>query len=383
MFGMRPSTTGFYDNHPNSAETPDFYNKHTSLPKHFSDNGYKTFTTGKLYHASKLPEGDFEVAGPRPGQWIDLDEPVQTERPDHMHWLWDFGSQSYDEEQFADHVDASWAIEQLSVEQDRPFFLSIGFYRPHVPFFSPERVYNHPDLSGELRLPLVKTDDLDDISEYAKKLIYSPYPASQEWVEENNNEKWYEAMRSYLACIRWTDEQIGRVLDALESSPNADNTIIVLYADHGFHLGEKRHWAKWTLWERSTRVPFIISLPGGQQTGVCDRPVELLSMYPTLIELCGLSDNPELDGVSVVPLLENQDAEWMHPAITTLFENNHTVRTQDWRYITYADGSEELYDHRIDPNEWTNLASDSSYRPVINQLRHHLPVVNVPQVKKK
>ena len=381
IWGMRPSTTGFYDNAPNAPELPEFYSRHVSLPRHFSANGYKTMTTGKLYHASMLPEDDFEVVGPRPGQWIDLDQAVQAERPDHMHWLWDFGPQTYDEEQFADHIDASWAIGQLQQVHDRPFLLTIGFYRPHVPFFAPQRVYDHPDLSGELRLPPVKADDLDDISDYAQELIYSPYPASQAWVEQNDNEKWFEAMRSYLACIRWTDEQVGRVLDALNQSPHADDTIIVLYADHGFHLGEKRHWAKWTLWERSTRVPYIISLPDGQ-AGQCDQPVELLSIYPTLIELCGLSDNPEVEGVSVVPLLRNPDSEWLHPAVTTLYQNNHSVRTKHWRYISYADGSEELYDHRVDPNEWTNLVGAARYETVIHQLRHHLPKRNVAQFEK-
>ncbi len=382
MFGKRPSTTGVYDNTPNSAQSPKFYNNNLSLPRHFSANGYKTLTTGKLYHASMLPKGDFDVEGPRPGQWIDYDKKIQTTRPDHMHRLWDFGPQSYDEKLFADYVDASWAIEQLGKDHGEPFLLTLGFYRPHVPFFSPDRVYYHPELSGELHLPLVKADDLNDISEHAKKLIYSPHPASQDWVEQNNNEKWYEAMRSYLACIRWTDEQIGRVLDALDASPHADNTIIVLYADHGFHLGEKRHWAKWTLWERSTRIPFIISLPGGNNTGVCDQPVELLSLYPTLIDLCGLSENPELDGVSVVPLLKNPDSEWLHAAVTTLHQNNHAVRTKNWRYISYADGSEELYDHRVDPNEWTNLAGDPDYTHIIRNLRTHLPKVNAPQWKK-
>ncbi|WP_325176383.1 sulfatase [Pelagicoccus mobilis] len=379
MFGMRPSTTGFYDNKPNSAQTPRFYNRHVSMPRHFGENGYLTMTTGKLYHASKLPKGDFEVEGPRPGQWIDYDEPVQTDRPDHMHWLWDFGPQSYEEEKFADYTDASWAIDQLEKNYDRPFFLSLGFYRPHVPFFSPERVYNHPDLAGELQLPLVKSDDLDDISEHAKKIIYSPYPASQDWVEQNDNEKWYEAMRAYLACIRWTDEQVGRVLDALDKSPHADNTIIVFYADHGFHLGEKRHWAKWTLWERSTRVPYIISLPGGEKGQVVDQPVELLSIYPTLIDLCGLEENSELEGNSVAPLLEDSESEWPHAAITTLFQNNHSVRTKDWRYISYADGSEELYDHRVDSNEWTNLAGDPEKKAKIEELRKLLPQKNVEQ----
>ena len=381
MFGMRPSTTGFYDNEPNGARSRSLSESYVSLPRHFAANGYKTLTTGKIYHASQLPEGDFEVVGPRPGQWIDLDQPVQVDRPDHMHWLWDFGPQSYDEGKFADYTDASWTIERLEEEHDRPFFLALGFYRPHVPFFPPERLYNHPDLSGELRLPLVKPGDLDDISEHAKKITYSPHPASQDWVEQNGNEKWYEAMRSYLACIRWTDEQVGRVLDALDRSPHADNTIVVLYADHGFHLGEKRRWGKWTLWERSTRVPFIISLPGGRSLGRSSQPVELLSIYPTLVELCGLTANPDIEGVSVAALLENPEAEWMHPALTTLFQNNHAVRTRHWRYIRYADGSEELYDRRVDPNEWTNLAGEGRYASLKRQLREHLPVVNVPQVK--
>ncbi len=382
MFGMRPSTTGVYDNSPNAARTPAFYNQYVSMTRHFAQNGYKTLTTGKIYHGSQLPKGDFDVEGPRPGQWIDLDEPVQVDRPDHMHWLWDFGYQNYDEDKFADHIDASWAIEQLQLEHDQPFFLALGFYRPHVPFFSPHRVYHHSDLSGDIQLPLVKKDDLDDISDHAREIIYSPYPASQDWVELNDNEKWYEILRAYLACIRWTDEQVGRVLDALENSPHAGNTIIVLYADHGFHLGEKRHWAKWTLWERSTRVPYIISLPDAKFRGISQKPVELLSIYPSLIELCGLSERPELEGQSVVPLIYDNEAEWEHAAITTLFQNNHAVRTENWRYISYADGSEELYDHRVDPNEWTNLAYNENYTEVIQEMREHLPQTNVAQYKK-
>jgi arylsulfatase A-like enzyme len=178
--------------------------------------------------------------------------------------------------------------------------------------------------------------------------------------------------------VRFTDEQVGRVLDALDDSRYADNTIIVLLSDHGFHLGEKQRWAKVSLWERSTRVPFIIAVPDGK-TGVrCSRPIELLSVYPTLISLCGVKQRDDLDGVSLTPLLENPDAEWDLPAVTTLGQNNHTVRSERWRYIRYADGAEELYDHEIDPDEWHNLAGNPAHAEVIRNHRKWLPKTNVP-----
>ena len=222
----------------------------------------------------------------------------------------------------------------------------------------------------------MKENDLSDISECAKNLAYSSHPPKHAWFEKEGKKRWEMAVRSYLACVRWTDEQVGRVLDALEAGPNGKNTIIVLYSDHGFHLGEKRRWAKWTLWERSTRVPLIVSLPDGRAKGVCHRPVELLSIYPTLVELCGLSKNPGLEGASLAPLLADTDAEWPHAAITTYLQNNHSIRTEDWRYIRYADGSEELYDHRVDSNEWNNLAGDEQFSETIERLRDYLPEQN-------
>jgi len=382
LSGLRPSSTGFYDNQPNAASMESFTSRHVTMPRHFAANGYLTLTTGKLYHASRVPKGDFHVIGPRPGQWNDLDEVVQTTKASHVHQLWDFGPQTYDETKFADYVDASWAIERLREKHEKPFFLTIGYYRPHVPFFPPERVYSSPDLADGVTLPLVKADDRDDISEFAKRLTYNPNPPEHAWMESNGNEKWTEALRSYLACIRWTDEQFGRLLDALDASPHARNTVVVLYSDHGFHLGEKQRWAKWSLWERSTRVPFIVSVPGGKRGVKCARPVELLSIYPTLIDVCGLSENAELEGVSLKPLLDNPEAEWPHAAVTTLGRNNHAVRTERWRYIRYADGSEELYDHWTDPNEWSNLASDPGLRSVLADLKKHLPRKNADQVKR-
>ena len=186
-------------------------------------------------------------------------------------------------------------------------------------------------------------------------------------------------MQSYLACIRFTDEQVGRLLDALDASPHAKNTIVILYSDHGFFLGEKDHWAKQALWERATRVPLIISAPGHSQGTTSPRPAELLSIYPTLIELCGLTKNNGIDGTSLVPLLKNPQAEWKQPALTTHYQNNHSVRTEQYRYTRYNDGSEELYNHQTDPNEWTNIANLPEHSDLKRELAAWFPKTNQPQ----
>ena len=209
--------------------------------------------------------------------------------------------------------------------------------------------------------------------------LSNPKIPTHEWMRENN--RWQQAVHAYLACVRWTDEQLGRVLDALDKGPHAGNTIIVLFSDHGYHLGEKQRWSKFSLWERTTRIPLIISVPGGVK-GKCDQPVELLSLYPTLVDLCGLPANTKLEGVGLRALLENPGAAWEHVALSTLGQNNHAVRDRRWRYIRYADGSEELYDHKDDPNEWRNLAAKDplpEHATVIKRLKAHLPKINLPQ----
>jgi arylsulfatase A-like enzyme len=172
---------------------------------------------------------------------------------------------------------------------------------------------------------------------------------------------------------------LGRVLDALEASAYKANTVIVLWSDHGWHLGEKLHWRKFTLWEEATRVPLIMVVPGltkpGQQ---CQRPVSLIDIYQTLIDLCDLSRVPEIASISVVPLLNNPQRLWERPALTTWRRGNHAVRDDDWRYIRYLDGTEELYDHRNDPMEWINLAGDPQYATVKQRLAAWLPTTNAP-----
>lgn len=377
LWGRRPSSTGFYDNHYHVSKEPEFLESHVSLPVHFANSGYKTLTAGKVFHGGATIRKHFHVVGPRPGQWLKgLDQKVH-DKPAQWHRTWDFGPQDYGESKFTDYVTATWVAEQLGENHDKPFFLAFGFYRPHVPFFPPRRVY---DGMEEAQLPEVNEEDWNDIPDAARGVSLSnPKIPTHDWMKEEG--RWEEAVHAYLACVRWTDEQLGRVLDALDGGPHADGTIVVLFSDHGYHLGEKQRWSKFSLWERTTRVPLIISAPGGAKGTTCET-VELLSLYPTLIDLCGLPANPKLDGVSLQPLLKDPEADWPHVAISTLGQDNHAIRDRRWRYIRYADGSEELYDHESDPHEWTNLmaaelspTADAARR----RLMQHLPSINLPQ----
>lgn len=377
MYGLRPSSSGIYDNAP-TPWTVSALKQHVTLPRHFAAHGYRTLITGKIYHASGMPPGDFDVIGPLPGQRSKHDARVIPPTPGGARGLWDFGPQSYDEELFQDHADATWAIERLKETSDQPFFLAVGFYRPHVPLYAPARIFDEiPE--AEIDLPVIKENDLDDIPPIAGKLIASPASPPHDWFVRTDN--WRKAVQAYLACVRFSDEQVGRLLDALDASPHAKNTIVILYSDHGFFLGEKEHWAKRALWERATRVPLVISAPGYTRGQTSARPAELQSIYPTLIELCSLTKRDDIDGHSLVPLLEKPQAEWNHPALTTHGQNNHSVRTERYRYIRYHDGSEELYDHRSDPNEWTNLASLPEHAELKKELASWLPKTNVPPAK--
>ncbi|MDG2223300.1 MAG: sulfatase [Rubripirellula sp.] len=377
LWGRRPSSTGFYSNRYPASKEPEFLRSHVGLPAHFAANGYKTLTAGKVFHGAASLKKQFHVVGPRPGQWLQGADKKVHDKPAGWHGIWDFGPQDYDESKFTDHVVATWVTEQLGNKHDKPFFLAFGFYRPHVPFFPPRRVY---DRFKSVQLPRVDDDDWNDIPDAARKVSMSnPKIPTHDWMREEG--RWNEAVHCYLASVRWTDEQLGRVLDALDKGPHAKDTIVVLFSDHGYHLGEKQRWSKFSLWERTTRVPLIISVPSGVK-GKSDRPVELLSIYPTLIDLCGLPANPKLEGVSLQPLLENPNADWKHVAISTLGQSNHAVRDERWRYIQYADGSEELYDHNTDPHEWTNLAAGEptpAHAIVIDRLKKHLPKTNTPQ----
>ncbi len=227
-------------------------------------------------------------------------------------------------------------------------------------------------------LPSVKEDDRDDVPRFAGYLHWRLPEPRLAWLKSRG--QWRPLVRAYLASTSFMDSQVGRLLDALDASGRASNTVVVLWSDHGWHLGEKGITGKTTLWERSTRVPLLFAGPGVSKNARCARPVELLDLYPTLIELCGLPERSGLEGHSLAPQLKDAGAPRPWPAITTHNHDNHTVRAEGWRYIRYADGSEELYDERVDRNEWFNLAHDPRHTGTKRELAKWLPKASAPPV---
>ena len=235
-------------------------------------------------------------------------------------------------------------------------------------------------------LPETLDSDRDDLPYWGKKFArevhdvsgarnFATHGEDHEMVTKHG--QWHRAVQSYLATISYVDAHIGRLLDALDGSKHADNTIVILWGDHGWHLGEKQHWRKHALWDVTTRTTFIMAGPKSIKKGqLCNRPVSLIDVYPTLLELTGIPQREGLDGRSLVPLLENPKSLWDHPVLMTFGYQNHAVQTERWRYIQYNDGGQELYDHLNDPNEWNNLASDPKYRTVMGNLKRLLPTRN-------
>ncbi len=378
LTGLRPSTTGVYALAPWFRTLPAFRD-HVTLPQYLSTHGYRTLSTGKIYHDAYPPARD-RANGKEVDVWgfhgANLPRPARkfVDTPDKIA-LMDWGVFPETDPEQDDWKVADWAIEQLKSPPNGPFFLAVGFRHPHVPCYATRRWFDlYPEDS--LILPPVKDDDRDDLPRFASYLHWTLPEPRLSWLKANH--QWKPLVRAYLASVSFVDSQVGRVLDALEASGQADRTIIVLWSDHGWHLGEKGITGKNTLWERSTRVPLIFAGPGIAEGARCGRPVELLDLYPTLLELAGLPANEKLEGHSLVPLLKDANAPRPWPAVTTHNRGNHSVRTDDWRYIQYADGSEELYNLRDDPNEWTNLAGQTQFAEKKRELAQWLPRINAP-----
>ena len=263
-----------------------------------------------------------------------------------------------------------WAIDQLQKHCDQPLFLGVGYYRPHIPLWAPSHYFERFN-NVEIQLPPASENDLSAVAR--RWAVGSVTAGSHATVLRFG--QWKEAVKSYLACVTFVDQQVGRLIDALDTGQLAENTLIVLWSDHGWHLGEKQHGGKWTDWKCSTRIPLIIVPPKNQAESFaaagseCKQPVSLLDLFPTLTAACDVSTPEDLDGESLLPLLQNPHQKTDRAAITFFDKGNVTVRTTRWRYIRYADSSEELYDHESDPNEWSNLAGDSTHKSVLHQIR--------------
>ena len=361
MTSSYPSSTGLYFLNPGIAAAEVLAGVET-IPERFAREGYKVMAAGKVFHGQENQHyfsrtgkygGTFGAFGPS--------APGKISYPEG-HPLWDWGAYPKSDESMPDYKVTQWAKKQLNQKHDQPFFLAVGFWRPHVPMLVPQKWFDlHPQ--DRVTLPEVQDDDLGDVSRYAQDLIQLKHVSpAHEWVVSHG--QWWHAVQSYLASVSFVDHYVGEVLAALEKSPYHDNTIVIIFSDHGFHLGEKAHWAKRTLWEDGTRVPLAITGPGLPSQQDCERPVGLIDLYPTLLDLCGFDADPGHEGTTLKPLLLDPEQEWNRPALTFFGVGNVSVRSTDWRYIRYADGSTELYDHRTDPHEWHNLAGHAEYKKI-------------------
>ncbi|MDY3552297.1 sulfatase [Gemmata sp. JC717] len=374
LTGLRPSTTGVYALSP-WFRTSEKLKDHATLFQWFKRSGYATTSTGKIFHGGYPPKearaAEVDTFGP-PGALQPRPKAKFVDTPD-PHPLVDWGAFPEKDEDCFDHDVATWAVKHLKDRPNGPWLLAVGFQHPHVPCYAPQKWFDlYP--ADQLVLPNVKDDDRDDLPRFASYLHWKLPEPRLKWLR--GAKQWGPLVRAYLASVSFVDTQVGRVLDALRESGLEQNTVVVLWSDHGWHLGEKGITGKNTLWERSTRVPLIFAGPKVAANARCDRPAELLDLYPTLADLCGLPANPANEGLSLAPQLKDAKAARERPAATTHNPGNHSVRTEKWRYIVYADGSEELYDRGTDPHEWTNLAKEAKFVAVKKELAKWVPATS-------
>ncbi|ADY50647.1 sulfatase [Pseudopedobacter saltans DSM 12145] len=372
MTGLRPSSTGIYgmiaDNDIKNVN--QLKQKTPLLHQYFKDGGYHILGVGKIYH-QYFPDGLLDEEG---GKSEYGPFPEKRFKWDKKGTATDWGAFPEKDTEMPDDQATEWAVKKLSQQYEKPFFLSVGLIRPHVPWYVPQKWFDLYD-PQKLHLPAYLPNDKADLPGITKKIDDWPMMPTTEWAIKNN--EWRNILQAYLACVSYTDYNIGRILKALEKSEYADNTIIALWSDHGYRLGEKNTFAKVALWDRATKAPLIFSGAGIPEGKKLDQPVELLNIYPTLTELAGLKANRLNEGASLVPLMTKENYNWTKPAITTWGRNNHSIKTNNYRLIRYEDGSLELYDVQRDPNEWENLAAREDYQKVIKQLQNHLPKQNV------
>lgn len=381
MTGKRPSSTGVYGLSPWIRNVPDLASLVT-IPQHLHEHGYRTLIGGKIYHGpyGRNRNEECDVWGPGSGVGVRPPAKLIGPTPGGDNPLMDWGTFPHRDEDKGDWQVATWAVEQIEqMPGDKPFFLSVGFFLPHVPCYATQKWFDlYPEES--LTMPPILANDRADTPEASWYIHwYLPEPRTS-WLEANDQLR--PLVRSYLACVSFVDSQVGRVLDAVERSPFADNTIVVLWSDHGYHLGEKAISGKNSLWTRATRVPLILRGPGVPVGATCDQPAELLDLYPTLSDLTGIPLPEGLEGTSLAPQIADPQTHRERPAICTHNAGNHSACDQRWRYIRYADGSEELYDRLDDPEETRNLLFGESirtnHREVADRLADWLPASDKP-----
>lgn len=384
--GMSPARTGIVNNARDKTGAWKLrWPELNTMPLWFKKNGYTVVGGGKTYHET-VPE----LFNP-PHQWDEY-FPLEIEKfkqkphveklgitdrewfsdmPSHPNGSWDWGPFFCEDFDMGDGKTTKWAMDFLQQKHDKPFFFALGLFHPHLPFYAPKKYFDALPLDS-VKLPEAPDWDLDDLPAGAKKFMRAGNDKGFKMVAESGELK--NAIRAYLASIAYVDALVGYLLETLENSEYGENTVVVFWSDHGYQFGEKERFAKRSLWRRSSRVLFTVKAPGiTKPEMICEQPVSLLDIYPTLLELCNLPQpGHELDGISLIPQLEDNEKK-RRPAVITHEIGNNSVCDEHWTYIQYKDGGEELYDRDVDLNEWKNLAKDSKYKGVISELKKWTP----------
>jgi len=387
--GQYASTTGCYHEATYFVEHPEI----EPLQMSFAKAGYKTMGAGKLFHhpvglvdrrgwdefylrtKSQRRQGwdldswgeDTPFPQPFPNSVYNLGETITGGL--FLEWA---GIPNEQEEEMADTRRINWAVQRLQEKHEEPFFLAVGIYAPHFPNYCPQKYFDLYDPKA-IELPPYKADDLEDLPPKIKRMKTARSRIHQKLEDLDAVD---DAIHGYLACISYADAMMGRVLDALNASPYADNTIVVLWSDHGYHHGEKGNWGKHTLWERTSNVPFIWAGPGITQGERPDATVSLIDIYPTLVDLCGLPQpHQPLEGESQARVLAKpRSAKDRNVLLPHVNPGEYAIINRDWRYIRYGNDGEELYKLSSDPNEWHNLADDPAFAAKKTEMRKHAPV---------
>lgn len=389
LSGRHTFRSGMYSNYQDWRDVPGLEGVPT-LGQHFRQNGYYTAGAGKIFHYDQVDEHGWDdyypsITDPMPADDFPEEFPANMPPFKYMYSMFDWGPLEIADEETADFETVSYISEQLQKEHDKPFFLAAGIYRPHLPWFVPRKYFDRFPLES-IQKPKVLEGDLDDLGPVAKELAARGGNYHKHVVEAD---QWEKGVQGYLASIAYADEMLGRLMQALEESPYADNTIVVVWSDHGWQLGEKMHWRKFALWENVIRTVMTIyvpqglaKMPQGSARGVATSNLtSLLDIYPTLVDLCNLPPRDDLDGVSLRSMLANPREEVPRPVITTYDYGSYSVRYGDWHYIRYLDDSEELYNLVDDPEEWHNLAFDEGLAGMKSELAGFIPedVVDLPE----
>jgi len=379
MTGLQATTSGVYYNQQDWRLSQKLKGAIT-IPQHFKNHGYKVMGGGKLYHAATLSrKGYTGLLDPKP--WDEFYPSKERQMPEEVSppnfpvngdkkfykGFFDWGKLDINDDEMADAKVVAWAEKQLLQKHEKPLFMAVGIYRPHIPWYTPKSYFNEYNIES-LVMPEIKKNDLNDVPKLGQDMARRSW---QEWML--NEGKYKEAVQAYKASATFADAMVGRVIKALNEGPLSENTIVVLWSDHGYHLGHKEHWEKFALWGQTTQVPLIVKAPNFKAGLRVNNPTSLIDIYPTLVELSKTKSRVEFDGKSLVPWLKEGSQESTHSVLITQGRGNHAVRSKDWHYIRYEDGSDELYHTKKDPNQFDNLSKKIEFLHIVKEHSRKIP----------